>query len=329
MKNVKKIALGLGALVIGASLASCGGNETPTSNPTSGGQATNSSPALTDKNIVCYTRDTASGTRDGFFTGIDFKDVIKSNAGLVSGYQEVASNGDMITSIKNDENGIGYISLASLNESGLKGLYYNDVEPTEENVLAGTYKLTRNFNYITRNDDQDTASGQIVRAFIAYLGTVDGKTIVKNNSGIVNVSPSDPTWDSIKNNYSICSKDNSSTTIVIAGSTSVKSITSKIIPAFSQLCGNFKYEFAQNGSGDAYKRTQGSEKDGNNRADLAFASREFELTTTEAAASGTYGKMCTDAIVAVVNSKNAYSKTTSEVLKNIYSGVTTKWNELN
>ena len=53
MKNVKKIALGLGALVIGASLASCGGNETPTSNPTSGGQATNSSPALTDKNIVC------------------------------------------------------------------------------------------------------------------------------------------------------------------------------------------------------------------------------------------------------------------------------------
>ncbi len=328
MKNIKKITLGLGTVVLGASiLASCG-NNTPTSNPSNENQNTKTTQALSDKKIVCYTRDTASGTRDGFFTGISFKDAVKSNAGLVSGYQEVASNGDMITSIKNDENGIGYISLASLGESGLKGLYYNDVEPTEENVLNGTYKLTRNFNYITRNDDAETTSGKIVRAFIAYLGTVDGKTIVKNNSGIINVEPSDPTWDSIKNNYSITSSDNSSTTIVIAGSTSVKSITSKIIPAFSKLCGNFKYEFAQNGSGDAYKRTQGSEKDGNNRADLAFASREFELATTESAASGTYGKMCTDAIVAVVNNKNSYSKTTSEILKNIYSGVTTKWNEL-
>ena len=228
-----------------------------------------------------------------------------------------------------DENGIGYISLSSLSESGLKGLYYNDVEPTEENVLAGTYKLTRNFNYITRDDDSDLASGKIVRALVAYLGTVEGKTLVKNNSGIVSVSPSDPTWESIKDQYSICNEDNSSTTIVIAGSTSVKSITAKLVPAFSQLCGNFKYTFAQNGSGDAYKRTQGSEKDGSNRADLAFASREFDLTNTEKATSGTYGKMCTDAIVAVVNTKNSYSKTTSDALKNIYSGVTTKWNELN
>lgn len=325
MKNIKKIGLGLGVLGLGAlSLASCGSN---TGSSTAINTKTTS--ALSDKKIVCYTRDTSSGTRDGFFTGISFKDAVKSNAGLVAGYQEVNSNGDMITSIKNDENGIGYISLSSLSESGLKGLYYNDVEPTEENVLAGTYKLTRNFNYITRDDDSDLASGKIVRALVAYLGTVEGKTLVKNNSGIVNVSPSDPTWESIKDQYSICNEDNSSTTIVIAGSTSVKSITAKLVPAFSQLCGNFKYTFAQNGSGDAYKRTQGSEKDGSNRADLAFASREFDLTNTEKATSGTYGKMCTDAIVAVVNTKNSYSKTTSDALKNIYSGVTTKWNELN
>lgn len=316
MKNIKKIGAMAMALTLGAvSLASCGNaNESSTTENTS--------------KIICYTRDTTSGTRDGFFTDIGFSDAKSNNGVLVSGYQEVASNGDMISSIKNDVNGIGYISLSSLAESGLKGLYYENVEPTEENVLIGAYKLTRNFNYITRTDDENTTSGKIVRALIAYLDTVEGKTLVKNNSGIVSISSTDPTWDSIKANYPVSSQDNSSITITIAGSTSVKSITSKLLPAFSNICGNFKYEFNQNGSGDAYKRTQGSEKDGSNKADLAFASREFNLTSSEPAATNTYGKMCTDAIVAVVNTKNTYSKTSASVLKSIYSGSLTKWNEV-
>ncbi len=319
MKSLKKITLGVAATVLAAfSLASCGNSNNPSE----------SASTVNDKNIVCYTRDTSSGTRDGFFTGIGLEEAKSDNSLLVSGYQEIDSNGTMISSVKNDENGIGYISLASLAESGLKGLYYNDVEPTEENVLAGTYTLTRNFNYIIRTDDADTTKGKIVRAMVAYLGTVEGKTLVKNNSGIVEVKTTDPTWDSIKSQYEVTTLDNSSVTIVVAGSTSVKSITAKLLPAFSALCGNFKYEFAQNGSSDAYKRTQGSEKDGANRADFAFASREFKLTGSEPAAEGSYGKMCVDAIVAVVNAKNSYSKTTADVLKSIYTGEVTKWNQV-
>jgi ABC-type phosphate transport system substrate-binding protein len=47
--------------------------------------------------------------------------------------------------LKNDIYGIGYISLASLESSTLKGLTYEGVTPTQEHVLDGTYELTRNF----------------------------------------------------------------------------------------------------------------------------------------------------------------------------------------
>lgn len=71
--------------------------------------------------ISRYTRDTSSGTRDGFFTAIGYKDAVTDDSKL-PGAATVTSNGDMISKIKNGVNGIGYISLASLESSTLKGL---------------------------------------------------------------------------------------------------------------------------------------------------------------------------------------------------------------
>jgi phosphate transport system substrate-binding protein len=71
---------------------------------------------------------------------------------------------------------------------------------------------------------------------------------------------------------------------------------------FSPLCGNFVAEHNHTGSGDAYKRTQGSRQRFFECLDIAYASREF--SSSEPAAPGTTGKMCTDAIVAVINAKN-------------------------
>ncbi len=308
MKCLQKILLtGACMLALGGVLTSCERKEDPA--------------------ITVYTRDTKSGTRDGFFTGIGFSEAKSDNTVLVGGYQEVGTNGAMMAAIKADEYGIGYISLSALTESGLKGLNYEGVEPNSDNVINGSYNLTRNFNYIIRDDDMDSKSGQIVRAMVAYLDTIEGKALISNNGGIVDLASSDKSWDDIKVSYPICNEDNSSITIKIAGSTSVKEITSKLLPAFSSLCGNFKYEFNQNGSGDAFKRTQGSEKDGANRADIAFASREFKADS-EKYAPGTAGKMCIDAIVAVVNESNSYSNTTASELKSIYDGSIKTWSEI-
>ncbi|MGM9969074.1 MAG: substrate-binding domain-containing protein [Anaeroplasma sp.] len=276
--------------------------------------------------IKVYTRDTDSGTREGFFEGIGFSSAKKSNDDLVEGYITIASNGDMITGVKGDEYGIGYISLSSLESSGVKGLIYENVAPTEENVINGSYKLTRNFNYCIRASYSNNDNKDIVEAFVAYMSTKEGKATIQSKGGILTVESTDKSWNDIKNNYPIAAKDNSSVTINIGGSTSVNSIVKALLVEFSAKCGNFKYIHNATGSSDAYKRTNGSEKDGVNACDLAFASREFNQD--EQMDNSLKGKMCTDAIVAIVNNDNRIDKVTAETLKNIYNGTYTTWDQV-
>ncbi len=314
-----------------AALTGCGktSSESTAKPSTSEGSASEQKKSDFDKTkkITCYTRDTTSGTRDGFFTKIGLSKNKASNDGLVTSIVETTSNGNMIQSVKNDEYALGYISLASLENSGVKGLVYNNVTPSEANVLNGTYELTRNFNYIYRNDyASDSKVKQIVEAFIAYSNTIEGKSIIKQNDGILTISNTDKSWKDIKANYPIAQEDNSKITIRIGGSTSCEKIAKTLTSAFSPLCGNFIASHNHTGSGDAYKHTQGSAKDDANGLDIGYLSRELE--ESETAAEGTSGKICTDAIVAVVNTANPLEKTTADILKAVYTGEKTIWNDL-
>lgn len=279
--------------------------------------------------IKLYTRDTTSGTRDGFFTGIGLSEAKEDNSFLkVEGLGTVESNGDMINSIKNDKYGIGYISMSSLEGSNLKGLIYEGVAPTEENVLNKSYTLTRNFNYIVRSNYDNAEKEQIIEAFLAYLTTQEGKSTMQSEGGILDVKASDPTWDSIKGNYSIVTEDNSDITINFGGSTSVSKMAQALASEFSAICGNVNFSHNYHGSGDAYKKTQGDDKDSTGYLDMAFASREFKLDSSEPAEDGTYGNLCIDAIVAVVNAENTCVAVSKDQLVKMYTGVYTKWNEV-
>lgn len=309
-------------------LAACDSETTTTSQT-----ATTTTSVTTDafdetSNITVYTRDTTSGTRDAFFSGIEFDDAVADNSVLVTGYVEVDGNGSMISSVNNDIYGIGYISLSSLAESGLNGLSFEGVEATEANVLNETYGLKRPFNYMTRADwtGMETER-QIVEAFVAYMTTVDGKATIQNRSGIVSIEAEDPSWDDIKSQYPICESDNSEITIYFGGSTSVESVARALSQEFSAKCGNFVVEHNHTGSGDAYKRTQGSEADGANKLHIGFASRAFK--DTEPGATDTYGFICFDAVVVVVNGENtSITNLTKEDVKKIYDGTTDSWSDL-
>jgi phosphate transport system substrate-binding protein len=281
-----------------------------------------------DAAISVYTRDTTSGTRDGFMSAIGYSEAKTDNSKLAAGYVQVASNGDMIASLKNDVNGIGYISLSTLSESGLTGLAYEKIVPNEANVLNNTYKMTRNFNYIVRASYANDTMKDIVSAYLAFLTTSDAKATMKEKGGILTIASTDPSWASLKANYPVCAQDNKAITLHFGGSTSVQEMAKALSQEFSPLCGNFVAEHNHTGSGDAYKRTQGADKDSSSALDIAFASREFNATS-EPAAAGTTGKMCTDAIVSVVNKNNTkITAITAAQLKGIYSGTLTKWSEL-
>lgn len=278
--------------------------------------------------IVVYTRDTNSGTRDGFFTGIEFEDAVKDNTKLKSDAVQVESNGDMITKVKNDINGIGYISLASYNSDDLNGLKFGGVVPTEENVNNGTYKLTRNFNYIVADYSESTNNTEKVKqklidAFLVFLTTKEAKTIIKANDGIVTINETDPSWESEKPTIS---DDLSNITLNVGGSTSVEKIAKKLFETFKESYTGLQVVHNHGGSGDAYKKTQGTEK---GTLDVGFASREFKITSSEPAKDNTYGKIAVDAIVVVVNKDNTViTDASKDLLKKIFSGEADTWEDV-
>jgi phosphate transport system substrate-binding protein len=275
--------------------------------------------------ISVYTRDTSSGTRAGFMGGIGFDEAAEDDNQLVDGFV-IKDNTGILSSMATDEYGIGYISLASLDDT-VKGLNFDGVEPNIANVINNTYGLKRPFNYVLRNldDYENDTERDISLAFVAFLQTTDGADIITNQGAIPLTSTE--SWDDIKDQYPVCELDNSNVTIKFGGSDSIEKIALALTEAFSPKCGDFVPEHDHTGSSDGYKRTQGSEKDGDNYKHVGFASRPFkesEMTGPE----DTRGQLAWDAIVAIVHLDNEVTNVTAEDLKRIYRGDFATWDDL-
>ncbi len=98
----------------------------------------------TDGEIVRIGREANSGTRDGFET-------ITGTADVCQYRQELSSNGDVITTVANNPNAIGYASLATVKNS-VKILSVEGVEPSEATVKDGSYPVQRPFVLVTCAD---------------------------------------------------------------------------------------------------------------------------------------------------------------------------------
>ena len=173
---------------------------------------------------------------------------------------------------------------------------------------------------------EDQRANEIVQAFVAYMETSEGKAIIAANGGIVATSASDESWDDVKADYPIVDEDNSDVTVKFGGSTSVEKVAKALSASFSSLAGDFVADHNHTGSGDAFKRVQGEEKDGANKLHIGFASRGFK--DSEAGVSGSFGQLAIDAVVVVVDSNNTVSNITAAQLTSIYDGTYTKWTSL-
>jgi len=275
--------------------------------------------------INVYTRDTSSGTRDGFMNGVGFGEASANDSLLVSGFITNDNNGIM-TAMTNDVSGIGYISLSSLNQT-IKGLDFEGVEASIENVLNDSYSLKRPFNYMVRLDDDfvNDRERDLTYAFIAYLESNDGADVI-NDQGAVAVH-TNGNFSDIRSEYPVCDIDNSSYTLHFGGSDSIQKIAEALSDAFSPRCGNVNTVNDHTGSSDGFKRTQGDEKDGVNAKHVGYASRPFRGEELENDAS-TRGQLAWDAIVAIVHNDNPINNITADELKRIYAGEITAWTEL-
>ena len=76
---------------------------------------------------------------------------------------------------KGNKNAIGYVSLGSLNDT-VQALTIDGTEPTAENVKNGSYKISRPFNIVTKDDLSPAA-----KDFINYIQSADGQKIIEDN----------------------------------------------------------------------------------------------------------------------------------------------------
>ena len=120
-----------------------------------------------DAEIVRIGREAGSGTRDGFESITDTKDACQYR-------QELTSTGDVITTVSQNPNAIGYASLAAIKDS-VKALTVNGVAPTEATVKDGTYLVQRPFVLVTK---EGTALSDTAQKFFDFAISADAASII-------------------------------------------------------------------------------------------------------------------------------------------------------
>ena len=120
-----------------------------------------------DAQVVLIGREAASGTRDGFESITGTKDKCQYR-------QELTSTGDVITTVSQNPDAIGYASLASIKDS-VKALNVDGVTPSEASVKDGSYKVQRPFVLVTEEGKALSAAAQ---SFFDYATSADAADII-------------------------------------------------------------------------------------------------------------------------------------------------------
>lgn len=110
-----------------------------------------------DAEIVLIGREAGSGTRDGFESITGTKDACAYR-------QELTSTGDVINTVSQNPNAIGYASLSAVGES-VKALTVGGVKATEATVKDGSYVVQRPFFLVTKKGTELSPAAQ---AFFDY-----------------------------------------------------------------------------------------------------------------------------------------------------------------
>ncbi|MCM3740763.1 phosphate ABC transporter substrate-binding protein [Oceanobacillus luteolus] len=131
-----------------------------------------------DQDIVVVSREEGSGTR-GAFTDI----VLDGEDTLVESALIHNSTGGVLEAVASDPNAIGYASTGSMSDS-VKGLAVDGVEPTDENIKSGDYKVSRPFNYVTNEDEE---LSELAQAFLDFVLSEEGQSVVEDN-GFISVN---------------------------------------------------------------------------------------------------------------------------------------------
>lgn len=125
-----------------------------------------------DEQITVVAREEGSGTRGAFEEMVMGEDLIVNTAILQS------SNGALRTTVANDPNAIGFLSLGYVNND-IKALSIDGVPCSTETALDGTYPIVRPLYFLTAKEPTG-----LVKEFLDFCTGTKGQTIVEEEGYI-------------------------------------------------------------------------------------------------------------------------------------------------
>ena len=305
-KSMKKrlVMMAMGALLaLGAfGLMGCSGGGNAGSGD--GGEGDGAAGAVPSGEVSVYSREDGSGTRGAFveLMGIEEKDASGEKVDMTTTSAAITnSTSVMMTSVAGDENGIGYISLGSLNDT-VKALKVDGAEATPDNVKSGDYKVARPFNIVTKDGLSDVAQD-----FVDFIMSSDGQKIVEEE-GYISVAESAAAYTG----------SDQSGKIVIAGSSSVTPVMEKLAEAYKAINSGVTIEVNQSDS------TTGVNMATEGTCDIGMVSRELKDSETGV----TPTVIAQDGIAIIVNNASTVDGLSSEQVKGIYTGEIANWEDV-
>ena len=302
-KNMKRFgAAALSGMLLMGALAGCGSSSSTSETTEEGSGA---APAAVSGVIDVVSREDGSGTRGAFIElfGIEIKDADGNKTDRTTADAIIANQTEvMMQNVAGDKNAIGYASLGSVDDS-IKVLSIDGTEASAENVLNGSYKISRPFNIATKGDLSDATQD-----FINYILSAEGQKVI-NDNGYIQIDDKAEAFQS----------NGATGEITVAGSSSVTPVMEKLKEAYEEVNSGVSITIQESDS------TTGMTSAMEGVCDIGMASREL---SEEEAAELTPVKIALDGIAVIVNPENALNDLSAEQVCSIFTGEITDWSEL-
>ena len=171
----------LGSFIAMAMLAGC--SSTPAAS--TGASDASGSDFDSSNDITVISRESGSGTRGAFIelTGVEEKQGDQKVDMTTDDAQITNSTSVMLSTVAQDENAIGYVSLGSLDDS-VTAVKIDGAEATAENIKAGNYFLSRPFVMATKGEISE--QNDLVQAWFDFVLGDEGQQIA-SEVGLITV----------------------------------------------------------------------------------------------------------------------------------------------
>lgn len=302
-------------LSLGLILAGCGKNEkteekpaktetTETAEAPAEKEGSTDTANQEDYDFSVVSREEGSGTRGAFIELIGLEEEVDGSKEDMTTQEAVVQNSTngVMQTVSQDKEAIGYISLGSLNDT-VKAVKVEGVEATEENIVNGTYKISRPFNLAFKEAELN----DLAKDFLKFCLSEQAQSLTLEEGYV-------PLKDTEKYEPAKVSG-----TLTVAGSTSVTPLMQKMAEKYQELNPDAKIEIQSTGS------SAGIEAVIDGAADIAMASRELKDEEKDKLAVEV---IATDGIAVVVNPSSKVEDLTMDELKQIFKGELRNTSEL-